>query len=88
MEFSKEDARKCEELKSQVDNIIAKIVPATGNLVELIRGEEMPVLTTNAEAVENATNTSFVPLLKELSETLEKAVTAFKVTEKAAGGVN
>lgn len=88
MEMSQEDARKCEEIAEVVNVVVSKLGPATEEQLNLVKQDELPILTKNAEAVKDATAESFIPLLKELGQTLENAATAFKNTQRAAGGVN
>lgn len=87
MQFTEDDSRKCEELLNEATAIIASLPKATEEQLNTIKVEEMPVLTQNAEAVNEATVESFVPAIKQLATSLENAIKAYKNTQRAAEGV-
>ena len=86
MELRKEDIEKCESLVAVVDEIVSKLAPATEEQLELVKQEELPILTENATSVKKAAEESFIPLLKSLKQSLDSATVAYKTTIKAAGG--
>lgn len=86
MELRKEDIEKCESLVASVDEIVSKLAPATEEQLEIVKMEELPILTENATSVHKAAEESFIPLLKALKQSLESAAVAYRTTIKAAGG--
>lgn len=87
MQFTSDDIRKCEELLDEATAIVTSLPKATEEQLDTIKVEEMPVLTQNAEAVNDATVESFIPAVKQLVTSLENAITAYKNTQRAAEGV-
>lgn len=84
--LKQEDYVSCVNFAEKIAQFKAKVLKATHEHVEGVKDDALPIVTKNAEALENNAETSFAPCLDSFKETIEEIAEAIKEGITSVGG--